>query len=244
MTLSDTQTSILQSAARRPEGLVVSPAHLPPGPRASIARALLNAGLVARAEALDGGTSWKLDGEVIGLSITDTGRQVIGGEKGENSPPTEAMQSTAPDDVKIVVAEKALPKAGIIGPQPRPKLRDAATALVGCWEATTDREPLAQAVAALRAALRPAPRQASATRAPRQGTKQEAVLALLRRPEGATIANVVEATGWAQHTVRGFLAGLKTKGHTVEVLERVRQNGPGNAGAKGSYSIYRLGEVS
>jgi len=47
------------------------------------------------------------------------------------------------------------------------------------------------------------------------------------------------ATGWAQHTVRGFLAGLK-KGHTVEVLERVRQVGPGAQGTKGSYSVYRI----
>ena len=83
-----------------------------------------------------------------------------------------------------------------------------------------------------------------ATRSPRQGTKQEAVLALLRRPEGATIASVVEATGWAQHTVRGFFAGLKTKGHSVEVLDRVRQVGSGKAGAKGSYSIYRIAEAT
>ena len=66
------------------------------------------------------------------------------------------------------------------------------------------------------------------------------MLTLLRRDEGATIAQVMEATGWAQHTVRGFFAGLKKKGHTVEVLERVRQVGTGKQGAKGSYSIYRV----
>ena len=48
---------------------------------------------------------------------------------------------------------------------------------------------------------------------------------------------------WAQHTVRRFFAGLKKKGHTVKVLDRVRQVGAGSAGAKGSYSIYRLGEA-
>ena len=48
MNLSDTQTSILRQAARHPESLVASPAHLQPGPRGSIARALLNSGLVAR----------------------------------------------------------------------------------------------------------------------------------------------------------------------------------------------------
>ncbi len=53
----------------------------------------------------------------------------------------------------------------------------------------------------------------------------------------------MEATGWAPHTVRGFLAGLKRKGHQVEVLERVRQVGAGQQGAKGSYSIYRLADA-
>ena len=47
--------------------------------------------------------------------------------------------------------------------------------------------------------------------------------------------------GWAPHTVRGFLAGLAKKGIPVEVLERVRQIGPNKQGAKGSYTIYRLG---
>jgi hypothetical protein len=46
--------------------------------------------------------------------------------------------------------------------------------------------------------------------------------------------------GWAPHAVRGFLAGLAKKGITVEVLDRVRQVGFNKAGAKGSYTVYRL----
>ncbi|WP_291297704.1 DUF3489 domain-containing protein [Elioraea sp.] len=84
------------------------------------------------------------------------------------------------------------------------------------------------------------PREPSAPRKPREGTKQETVLALLRRDEGATIAQIIETTGWQSHTVRGFLAGLKRKGITVEVLERIRQVGPNKDGAKGSHSIYRI----
>ena len=45
-----------------------------------------------------------------------------------------------------------------------------------------------------------------------EGTKQALVIEMLRRPEGASIAEIVEATSWASHTTRGFLAGtLKRK---------------------------------
>lgn len=51
---------------------------------------------------------------------------------------------------------------------------------------------------------------------------------------------MVEATGWNSNTCRGFLAGLKKKGHTVTVLDRVRMVGPNKEGAKGSYTTYRV----
>ena len=45
----------------------------------------------------------------------------------------------------------------------------------------------------------------------RAKTKQARVLALLRRPSGATIATVTRSTGWQPHTVRGFLAAVVRK---------------------------------
>ena len=47
-------------------------------------------------------------------------------------------------------------------------------------------------------------------------TKIGKVVKLLKRKNGATIEQIVEATGWQSHTVRAALTGLKKKGHLIE----------------------------
>ena len=51
-------------------------------------------------------------------------------------------------------------------------------------------------------------------------SKSGAVLALLQRDDGATLAELIAATGWLPHTTRAALTGLRKKGHAVERTKR------------------------
>ena len=50
---------------------------------------------------------------------------------------------------------------------------------------------------------------------PKSPSKHDLILALLNRIEGATLADMVAATGWLPHTTRAMLTGLKKRGHSV-----------------------------
>ena len=56
---------------------------------------------------------------------------------------------------------------------------------------------------------RPAP--ASSKSAARPDTKRDRIISMLRMPTGTTIAAIMTATDWQQHSVRGFLAGVVRK---------------------------------
>jgi hypothetical protein len=62
------------------------------------------------------------------------------------------------------------------------------------------------------------PRRKAAAPVPETKTtsKLDLIVAQLTRPEGASLAELVAATGWQAHSVRGALAGsLKKKGHAI-----------------------------
>jgi len=65
---------------------------------------------------------------------------------------------------------------------------------------------------------------------PRNGTKQALIVEMLSQERGATLAALIEATGWLPHTTRAALTGLRKKGF---VIERI-------SGAGAEPSAYRV----
>jgi hypothetical protein len=70
---------------------------------------------------------------------------------------------------------------------------------------------------------KPSPHRAAASK--NTGTKGDAVVALLRKPTGATINEMTGATGWRPHSVRGFLSGALKKKQGLTIKSEKSEDG-------------------
>ena len=266
--LSDAALVLLGKAAQRDDCLAELPKHLPAAARNAVVRSLLKQGLLIEdAVPLNHPMAWRTDDTAadgdngdavlrgsIALRITDAGFRAINLDPPEAEPefePAARVAPTVPSAAAVAREAAAIADAldaATLASTPKANLHAAAAAVLAAWDGQDNRDTdiiaaLGAPMDVLRALVaEKATRDAATPRKPREGTKQEAVLTLLRRTEGATIAQIMETTAWASHTCRGFLAGLKKKGIKIDTLERVRMVGPNRDGAKGSYMVYQIAD--
>ena len=106
----------------------------------------------------------------------------------------EELQAAPLSGKRLLALWNALP-----GVEKRKKVGDRAVLIDELWsaiEALPDPEP------------EPDPESEPDAKRP---SKQDAVIAMLRRPEGATVHEVASAMGWQRHTVRGLFSGTLKK---------------------------------
>jgi hypothetical protein len=70
-----------------------------------------------------------------------------------------------------------------------------------------------------------AAKQAKPATGAREGSKAAKVLGLLRRPDGASLKELMKATGWLAHSVRGFLSGTVAKRMGFKLVSAKTEDG-------------------
>jgi hypothetical protein len=205
--LSDTQSILLTAAAQRADGnLLPLPGSRRGGAASKVVGALLSRGDIEETVIDDTrpadpalNTLWRNldDGRAVLLRITAIGLDSIGIER------PAALEVTEGHPTAAELEPTSAPGGG----------STAALAESEPHEPSTVQES-------------PALRSGAQTGKTREGTKQAQLIAMLKRPEGATIEQIVAATGWQPHTVRGAFAGALKKRLGLEVSsEKVESRG-------------------
>jgi hypothetical protein len=201
--LSDTQIVILSAAAQRPDGnLLPLPGSLRGGAATKVVAALLARGLAAE-------------------HIVDSPRK---------ADPAMSTIWRNEDDGRAVLLIITAAGVEAIGVEPAtvPCDLDTTSAAEPALGAPTGAEKSARKGRAPKA---PTGADSAPARKHRDGTKEARLIEMLRRKEGATIPQIVDALGWQPHTVRSAFAGaLKKKRGLTVTSEKV----------DGKERVYRL----
>lgn len=225
--LTDTQLIALSSAALRNDGAIIVPDRIKGNSPLKLAKKLIDLGLAREIKAEPGMLVNRRDDDGGGLAllITEAGKSAI--NAAEDSEEAKQASPHAGRE-EIVESTHSVDSGASDG------LEDGVDASAGAHA----KEPPSESATPSPSDPRGADDTGSVDRAPvktgytppRPGTKIAKVIALLERPEGAKIDDIITVTGWMPHTTRAALTGLRKRGYAV-----ARQGGPKDGGA-----VYRI----
>jgi Protein of unknown function (DUF3489) len=184
MKLSDTQLLILSSASQRADHVALLPANLKGSAAKKVVDRLLNEKLLQELRAKDDMPVWRRgeDNRSYSLRITKAGLKAIEVKDVAEAPDNVAADS---DEVTAADASREAKSGERPGRAKRSGAKKAAAVSARATKASPDRA--------------------------KPDSKQDKIVALLQRPEGATLDVLVKETQWQKHSVRGFLAGTVRK---------------------------------
>jgi hypothetical protein len=182
MKLSDTQLLILSSASQRADHAALLPANLKGSTAKKVVDRLLNEKLLQELRAKDDMPAWRRRDDNRPYSLRITKAGLRAIELAEAPDDNAAADPNEVEGPDVSTQAKSNERPG------RAKRSRAKTTAV-----------------VPRRTTKPSPDRA------KPDSKQHKIVALLRRPEGATLDVLVKETQWQKHSVRGFLAGTVRK---------------------------------